>query len=230
MTKKAKNSCSTVFKIGAIALVFIIISYQAAMFVNRAATLRIEALRDHPDTVYIIKEIVTTQEAAKTVTTKTDTTRRSATHSEAVRSVRERSRRVENFRFDPNTADIDELMRLGFSEKQARAIDNYRLKGGVFRRKSDFAKSFVVADSVYRRLEPYIDIPLLDINRADSATFDRLPGIGGYFAAKMVEYREKIGGYSSAEQLLEIYNFGQERYDGLKDLITVGEFSAGDGE
>lgn len=247
MKNKSKRSVSTTFKIGAIALVFIIIAYQCGLFVHKAASLYIEGLRDRPDTVYIVREIIVeapseqsgssgtkarpAQKAQQTQQVhKTDTIRRSAEHSSAVRQVRQRSRKVENFRFDPNTASIDDLMRLGFSEKQAAAIDNYRSKGGVFRRKSDFAKSFVVADSVYLRLEPYIDIPLIDINSADSAAFDRLPGIGGYFAAKMVEYRERIGGYSSPEQLLEIYNFGQERYEGLKDLITVGDRRDADGE
>ena len=111
-------------------------------------------------------------------------------------------------------------MRLGFSEKQAQSIDNYRSKGGRFRRKSDFAKSYVVADSVYRRLEAYIDIPMTDINKADSAAFDALPGIGPYYAAKMVEYRSRLGGYSHPGQLMEIRNFDRERYEALSDLIT----------
>ena len=81
----------------------------------------------------------------------------------------------------------------------------------------------MVADSVYRRLEKYIDIPLLDINRADSAEFDALPGIGGYFAAKMVEYRSRLGGYSCKEQLMEIYHLDNEKYSRFCDLITVGE-------
>ena len=150
--------------------------------------------------------------------------RRNAEHGEVARRIYEaaRGRRVENFRFDPNTVSLSDLQRLGFSEKQAAAIENYRAKGGRFHRKEDFAKSFVVADSVYRRLEPYIDIPKLDINAADSAAFDALPGIGPYFAARMVELREKLHGYSYPEQLLQIPNFGAERYDGLKDLITVG--------
>ena len=118
---------------------------------------------------------------------------------------------------------VNDLRRLGFSLKQAESIDNYRKKGGKFRRKEDFAKSYVVADSVYRRLEKYIDIPLLDINRADSAEFDALPGIGGYFAAKMVEYRSRLGGYSCKEQLMEIYHLDNEKYSRFSDLITVGE-------
>ncbi len=153
-------------------------------------------------------------------TPRRDTLRRNAPHSAPVRAVREASRRVESFRFDPNEVSVEDLVRLGFSEKQALSIDNYRRKGGRFRRKSDFAGSFVVSDSVFRRLEPYIDIPLTDINRADSAAFDALPGIGPYFAAKMVEYRSRLGGYSYPEQLMDIYRFDEERYNALKDLIT----------
>lgn len=216
MEKKTNSSCSSTLKIGAVSLVFIILIYQSALFVNRAAVLRIEAQRDKPDTVLIVREIRGSEE-------KNDTSRRYAEHKPAVKAVRNRTRKVECFRFDPNTVPTEDLMRLGFSEKQAAAIDNYRKKGGRFRRKSDFAKSFVVSDSVYARLEPYIDIPLININEADSAAFDALPGIGPYFAVKMVEYRNRIGSYSSTDQLLEIYNFGQERYDALKDLITVGE-------
>ena len=108
-------------------------------------------------------------------------------------------RKVESFCFDPNTVTHEDLCRLGFTPKQARSLISYRQKGGRFRRKSDFAKSFVVSDSIYRRLEPYIDIPLTDLNLADSAAFDALPGIGGWFAAKIIEHRNALKGYSHKE-------------------------------
>jgi len=227
-----KNSSAT-FKVGAIALAFLIIGYQAALFVHKAAVLRIESLRDKPDTVYIY---VSPDDPAAMIAPKaksrpqgaTEETfteiRKYAEHSPAVQEVRDRSRTYECFPFDPNTVSFDDLQRLGFSRKQAQSIDNYRKKGGRFRRPEDFAKSFVVADSVYERLAPWIEIPLLDINAADSAAFDSLPGIGPYFAAKMVEHRRLIGGYSSKEQLLDIYNFDREKLDGLSDLITVGDY------
>ena len=129
-------------------------------------------------------------------------------------------RKVESFRFNPNTVSLEDLVRLGFTEKQAQSIINYREKGGRFRRKADFAKSYVVADSVFERLAPFIDIPKIDINKADSAAFDELPGVGGWFAHRMVEYREQLHGYSCPEQLMEIYHFDQEKFDGLKDLIS----------
>lgn len=238
------SGSSAVFKTGAISLVFLVIGYQAALFINRAALLGIEAARDSPDTVYVVRHAVPSpdspvsgaraeapREVRATRTTAApsvpeqaaDTFRREAAHSPRVQEARRRTRRVESFEFNPNTVSAEELVRLGFSEKQAQSIVNYRSKGGRFRRKGDFAKSFVVSDSIYRRLEPYIRIPLVDINSADSAAFDALPGIGPYFAAKMVEYRSELGGYSYPEQLMDIYNFGRERYDALKDLISCPE-------
>lgn len=247
MEKKSpeKRVSGTTFKIGAIALTFLIIGYQTAVFIHRTAILRIESLRDSPDTVYItvaprMPEPSTSRKPrnpdiaagediaagagmggspASCPHKYADTVRRAAAHSPVVNRVRERSRKAESFRFNPNTATVEELVRLGFSDKQAASIDNYRKKGGRFRRKEDFAKSFVVSDEIYRRLESFIDIPLTDINRADSAAFDALPGIGPYFAAKMVEQRRRLCGYSNPEQLLDIYNFGEDRYSKLKDLV-----------
>ena len=229
---KRQKTLKSSFTTGAIALVFLVIGFEIALFVHKAAVSRLVANRDHPDTVYVVERIRERVPAdpattAEPVEEETDTvfTRRSGSHSpEAVR-VREKAARrpVETFRFNPNTVSLDDLMRLGFSEKQAQSIINYREKGGRFRRPADFAKSYVVADSVFDRLAPYIDIPRIDINKADSAAFETLPGIGPYFASKMVSYRKALGGYSHPEQLLEIYHFDREKYDGLKDLITCSK-------
>ncbi|MBQ7622643.1 MAG: helix-hairpin-helix domain-containing protein [Bacteroidales bacterium] len=227
-TKNGNSEPSSVFKAGAVSLAFLIIGYQAALFVHKAAELHIAALRDSPDTVYVYVGRSDTLIASKSDSSLSAGTsglevlaagRRNSVHHPRVEAVRKHTRRVESFRFNPNTAGQEELMRLGFSEKQAVSIISYREKGGRFRRPSDFARSYVVADSVYRRLEAYIDIPLIDINKADSAAFETLPGIGPYFAAAMVRYRERLGGYSYKEQLLDIYRFDREKFDGLSDLI-----------
>ena len=222
---KRQKTLKSSFTTGAIALVFLIIGFEVALFVHKAAVTRLVADRDRPDTVYIVERPKPKAETEEEEEMETITVRRPSEHSpEAVR-VREKAARrpVETFRFNPNTATLEDLMRLGFSEKQAQSILNYRAKGGRYRRPSDFAKSFVVADSVFDRLEPFIDIPRVDINRADSAAFETLPGIGPYFAAKMVSYRASLRGYSTPEQLMDIYHFDREKYDGLKDLITCSK-------
>lgn len=207
-----KSGLSESFVMGVIALVFLMVGYQTAMFIHRAAVVRIAANRDSPDTVYVYCDTSLV-------------VRNNAAHSSHASSVRKKQpfRNVESFHFNPNTVSVEDLCRLGFTVKQAESIDNYRKKGGKFRRKGDFAKSYVVSDSVYERLEPYISIPLIDLNQADSAAFDSLPGIGGWFAAKMIEYRETLGGYSCKEQLMDIYRFDQEKFDALSDLVTVSE-------
>ncbi len=255
--QKNSGRLSASFTRGAVALVFIIILYQLAQFVHRAALTLLEAHRDRPDTVYVLdralaEEILRSAQDDRVITQDDGGSaqddggsareerspspvilrsgsdeesvyyRKESPHSPEVKRVREAyaPRRTETFRFNPNTVSAEELQRLGFSEKQALSIVHYREKGGRFRRKEDFAKSFVVADSVYERLAPYIDIPKLDINRADSTELLALPGIGPYFAGKVVAYRTQLGGYSCPEQLMEIYHFDEEKYDGLKDLIT----------
>ena len=234
MEKKTKLSES--FIIGVITLIFLIVGYQTALFVYRASVMKIVSNRDEPDTVYIyspsesqIPETSMPLQAGSEsghdcLQSKVlNVQRKPSVHSPVADVVRQTAprRQVESFRFNPNTASHDDFRRLGFSEKQAQSIINYREKGGSYKRKGDFAKSFVVSDSIYRRLEPYIDIPLVDLNLADSAAFDALPGIGGWFANKMVEYRKALGGYSYKEQLLDIYNFTEDKYMALEDLVTV---------
>ena len=246
---------SATFKVGAIALVFLVIGYQVALFVYKASVSAVVAHRDRPDTVYVVdralaEEILSGTSAAhpgadrearpassllpgsarearssSSVPARDSSVsvRRDAPHSSAARTLSGAfsPRRYESFPFDPNTATQEEFQRLGFSEKQAQSLIRYREKGGRFRRKADFARSFVVADSVFERLEPYIRIPRLDLNMADSAAFEALPGIGPFYAGKMVSYRRELGGYSYPEQLMDLWKFDREKYDAIADLITI---------
>ena len=47
----------------------------------------------------------------------------------------------------------------------------------------------------------------IDVNLADSVLLCRVPGIGPYFSRKVLQYRRRLGGYTSTDQLLEIEDF-----------------------
>ena len=61
--------------------------------------------------------------------------------------------------FNPNDITEPGLRSLGVSQRVARRVLNYRKKGGEFRIKSDFKKIYGLSDSLYRALEPYIQLP-----------------------------------------------------------------------
>lgn len=68
------------------------------------------------------------------------------------------SQTVERFPFDPNTADSTQLLRLGLQPWQVKNIYRYRAKGGIYRKKEDFAQLYGLTVKQYRELEPYIRI------------------------------------------------------------------------
>ena len=148
-------------------------------------------------------------------------------------------RHVETFPFDPNTADSSQLLRLGLSPFQVRNIYKYRARGGVYRRKEDFARLYGLTVKDYRRMEPFIRISsdyqpaasLVDrqrpprdtlrypvklreyehivLNTADTSQLKKVPGIGSYYAKEIMRRGQWLGGYVSIDQLDEIDGFPQ---------------------
>ena len=121
--QKKRNGLSASFITGSIALVFLIIGYQVALFVHKAAVTRLVANRDQPDTVYVSEDCSSSRNNAEgdAAGSSPKVERKNAPHSPEAVKVREKAvpRRVESFRFNPNTVSLEDLQRLGFSEKQA---------------------------------------------------------------------------------------------------------------
>ncbi|MEP6940552.1 MAG: ComEA family DNA-binding protein, partial [Rudaea sp.] len=61
----------------------------------------------------------------------------------------------------------------------------------------------------------------LDLNTADAAALDALPGVGPVTAANIVAWREKNGHYTAVEQLQEIAGIGPAKFAALAPLVTV---------
>jgi len=52
----------------------------------------------------------------------------------------------------------------------------------------------------------------IEMNRADTADFSRLPGIGAVLSARIVKYRNLLGGFVEKRQLLEVYGIDSLLY------------------
>lgn len=62
---------------------------------------------------------------------------------------------------------------------------------------------------------------LININTADEAALQTLPGIGAAKAASIVRYREANGGFSSIEEIKKVSGIGDITYENIKGCITV---------
>ena len=66
-------------------------------------------------------------------------------------------------------------------------------------------------------------IPMVDLNKADSALLEELPQIGGYTAMRIIAFREKLGGFVDKEQLRDVKGMDSARFNTIQPYILIGE-------
>jgi competence protein ComEA len=64
-------------------------------------------------------------------------------------------------------------------------------------------------------------VQVLNLNTATAAQLEALPGIGKATADRIVEYRQKSGGFKKVEDLMNVRGIGEKNFLKLKPLITV---------
>lgn len=65
-------------------------------------------------------------------------------------------------------------------------------------------------------------IPIVDLNTVDSTTLVELPQIGPYTAVRIIEFREKLGGFVDKEQLRDVKGMDDARFAAIQPYINVG--------
>ena len=162
-------------------------------------------------------------------------------------SVPTSEKHITYFDFDPNALPVEDWERLGFSKKQITVIKNYESKGGKFYTKEDVKKIYSISTQDYKRIEPYIKISekeshrfghvasdsikssrsnpviplMIEINKADTSEFKRLKGIGPVLSARIIKYRNALGGFNKTEQVAEVYGITSECYEQIKDKLFL---------
>ncbi|MCC7504932.1 MAG: helix-hairpin-helix domain-containing protein [Saprospiraceae bacterium] len=144
------------------------------------------------------------------------------------------------FYFNPNTATLDELLRLGLPERVAKGICKYRDKGGRFRRPEDFSKVYNLDAADFERLLPYIrldepewegrserrvehiqaEVFPFDPNTATADELRRL-GLSDRLAANVLKYREKGGRFRDKEGFRKLYGLSEADYARLEPYLQL---------
>jgi competence protein ComEA len=66
----------------------------------------------------------------------------------------------------------------------------------------------------------------VDLNLADVAELDSLPGIGPAIAERILEYREENGPFQRIEELMNVRGIGEKKFLQIKDRVTVNRTSS----
>jgi len=156
----------------------------------------------------------------------------------------------ELFYFDPNTISPSDWKRLGLRDKTIQTIQNYLSKGGKFRKAEDLQRIYGLHQNEYERLLPYVRIEptlerkpsetfttasnekpetksytsrysVIDINSADTSAFISLPGIGSKLAARIINFRDRLGGFYSVEQVKETFGLPDSTYQKIKQYLKL---------
>ncbi|MDF1672217.1 MAG: helix-hairpin-helix domain-containing protein [Vicingaceae bacterium] len=154
---------------------------------------------------------------------------------------KEESPAITLFEFNPNIISKSEWKKLGFKDWQIKTIFNYKAKGGSWKIKSDVSKIYGLSPNHYKKLIPYILLPVekekqtkkaqkdyskkVDINTADAKELTNLKGIySEKYAAIIIKHRDKLGGFSSKEQLKDVWNMSIETYNGFINQVIIGKY------
>jgi competence protein ComEA len=63
----------------------------------------------------------------------------------------------------------------------------------------------------------------VNINTASVEQLATLPGVGEKLAARIVEYRQKSGGFKSPQELMNVKGIGEKNLQKLEAFLTTGE-------
>ena len=82
-------------------------------------------------------------------------------------------------------------------------------------------RSPVTAEEAPRWDEALAKARRIDVNTADAAAWERLPGIGPSLARRIVDYRSAHGRFVAVEELSQVPGIGPRTLDALREYLTL---------
>ena len=139
-------------------------------------------------------------------------------------------------------ATTKELIAIGFEPYTARNISKYKDAGGILADKEAVLRIYGMDTVQWNKVADYILFPdqsavseskqpydpnrflpkrIIDLNTAEVTDLDSLPGIGPVFAERIVQYRNRLGGFYTVRQIESCYGIPPETIEKILPLVAI---------
>ena len=164
---------------------------------------------------------------------------------DSIRTLLTESNQPKIYPFNPNFITDFKGYKLGMSSEEIDRLLDYRKQNKWINSKEDFKKVTKVSDSFLDQISSYFKFPdwisnpkpkysdwrkgfkektfdqKIDLNSANQLELKKVNGIGEALSKRIIDYRDKLGGFTNDIQLYEVYGLDYQLTDKVRNDFTV---------
>ena len=164
---------------------------------------------------------------------------------DSIRILLTESNQTKIYPFNPNFITDFKGYKLGMSSEEIDRLLDYRKQNKWINSKEDFKKVTKVTDSFLDQISSYFKFPdwisnpkpkysdwrkgfkektfdqKIDLNSATQLELKKVNGIGEALSKRIIDYRDKLGGFTNDIQLYEVYGLDYQLIDKVRNDFTV---------
>jgi competence ComEA-like helix-hairpin-helix protein len=114
--------------------------------------------------------------------------------------------------------DKNKLAQLQHQISEAKITYSNNNKTKEYNTKDD-SKNYTASNATYTKKDYYNFT--IEVNSATAEDFEKLYGIGKVYAARIVTFRDKLGGFYSVDQLKDVWGIEDSTYQKFKKNLTI---------
>lgn len=137
-----------------------------------------------------------------------------------------------------NDVSFNELKQLGISSRTSAVIMKFKQSGVDLKNYYYVDKIYGITEDEKKILKDYFlfeakssakvfvqkrSEEVIELNTCDSASLESLPKIGAALSARIIKYRNKLGGFVDKRQLLEVYGIDSNTYQAIENRLSLDD-------
>lgn len=157
--------------------------------------------------------------------------------TDSLQKIKEKKKSFKMYPFNPNYITDYKGYLLGMDVEELDKLFRFREKGKFINSSQEFQKVTGISDSLLQKISPFFKFPKWvqkkkytakklpfkekDINKATVQELQFIPGIGEKLSQRIINYRNKLQGFSFDSQLYEVWGLDKGVVDKLLKVFKI---------